>query len=88
MTFLSFSLAFGLLAVLRGILDSKFKLSVFCCQCTHQGEDCEIKWLVLWFDCDELLICHSLNLNPGHFCSSTTIYLMWRIVFACLVMCR
>jgi hypothetical protein len=39
MTFLSFSLAFSLLAVLYGVLDLKFKLYAFCCQCTHQGGD-------------------------------------------------
>jgi hypothetical protein len=55
MVFLSFSLAFGHLAVLHGVLDSRFKLCAFCCQWTHQGEDCETKWSVLWFDCDESL---------------------------------
>jgi hypothetical protein len=30
-------LAFDLLAVLHGVLDSKFKFCVFCYQCTHQG---------------------------------------------------
>jgi hypothetical protein len=37
MTFLSFLLVFGLLAVLPGVLDSYFKLYAFCCQWTHQG---------------------------------------------------
>jgi hypothetical protein len=32
-------LAFGLLAVLYGVLHSNFKLCVFCCQLTHQGGD-------------------------------------------------
>jgi hypothetical protein len=32
MVFLSFSLAFGHLAVLYGVLDSRFKLCTFCCQ--------------------------------------------------------
>jgi hypothetical protein len=32
-------LAFGLLAVLHCVWDSKFKLCAFCCQCTHQEGD-------------------------------------------------
>jgi hypothetical protein len=32
-------LAFDLLAVLHGVLDSNFKLCSFCCQWTHQGGD-------------------------------------------------
>jgi hypothetical protein len=32
-------LALGLLDVLHGVLDLKFKLCAFCCQCTHQGGD-------------------------------------------------
>jgi hypothetical protein len=32
MTFLSFSWFFGLLAMVHGVLDSKFKLCAFCCQ--------------------------------------------------------
>jgi hypothetical protein len=39
MIFLSFSLAFGLLDVFHGVLDSNFKLCVFCCQLTHQAGD-------------------------------------------------
>jgi hypothetical protein len=39
MTFLSVSLAFSLLDVLHEVLDLKFKLCVFCRQCTHQGGD-------------------------------------------------
>jgi hypothetical protein len=34
------------------------------------------------------LTCLGLNSNLGHFCGSTTIYLVWRIVFTCLVVCR
>jgi hypothetical protein len=67
MTFLSVSLPFGLLAMFHGVLDSRFKLYTFCCQCTHQGGDWEIRWLVPWFDCDESLTCHGLKLNPGSF---------------------
>jgi hypothetical protein len=38
---------------------------------------------------DESLTYRGLNLNPGHFGGSTTIPLfMWRIAFACLVVCR
>jgi hypothetical protein len=88
MNFLSFSLLFGLLAVLHWVLDSKFKLCVFCCQWTHQGGDCETKWSVPWFDCDESLTCRCLNSNPGYFGSFTFILFVWRIVFAYLVMCK
>jgi hypothetical protein len=45
MIFLSFFLAFGLLVVLHGGLDSNFKLCVSCCQ----GGDWETKWPVPWF---------------------------------------
>jgi hypothetical protein len=39
--------------------------------------------------CDESLMCHGLNSNPRDFCGSTfVIYLVWRIVFPCLVVCR
>jgi hypothetical protein len=43
---------------------------------------------VPWFDCDESLTCLGLNSNPKHFRGSTTIYLVWRIVFAYFVVCR
>jgi hypothetical protein len=36
---LELSLAFGLVAVLHGVLDSNFKLYAFRCQWTHQGGD-------------------------------------------------
>jgi hypothetical protein len=38
MTFLSFSLAFGLLAVLHGVLDSNFKLCAFIVNGLIKGE--------------------------------------------------
>jgi hypothetical protein len=39
--------------------------------------------------CDESLTYRGLNSNLGHFGGSTTIPLfMWRIAFACLVVCR
>jgi hypothetical protein len=85
---LEFFLSFGLLAVLHGVLDSKFKLYTFCCQYTHQGGDSETKWSKHWFDCDESLTCHDLNSNPRHFRGSTTVYLVWRITFTSLVVCR
>jgi hypothetical protein len=40
----------------------------FYCQWTHQGGDCETKWSVPWFDCDELLTWRGLNSNLGQFC--------------------
>jgi hypothetical protein len=51
----------------------------------------ETKWPILWFDCDESLICQGLNLNTGHFCGSTLLplsWFVWRIVFDYLVVCR
>jgi hypothetical protein len=39
MTLLTFSLAFGRIAVLHRVLDLNFKLCAFCCQWTHQGGD-------------------------------------------------
>jgi hypothetical protein len=43
----------------------------------------------LLVDCDESLTWGGLNLNLEHFRGSTTFTLfMWRIVFACLVVCR
>jgi hypothetical protein len=67
MIFLSLLLAFGLLAVLHGLLDLSFKLCAFCCQWTHQGGDWENKWSVPWFACDESLTWRGLNWNPGRF---------------------
>jgi hypothetical protein len=49
----------------------------------------ETKWSVPWFDCDESLTWWGLNLNPGHFGYFTFILcFVWRITFACLVVCR
>jgi hypothetical protein len=64
-----------LLAVLHVSWNRNSKLCVFCCQCTHQGGDWETKWLVPWFDCDESLTCHDLNLNPEYFICFTLICL-------------
>jgi hypothetical protein len=89
MTFLSFSLAFGLLAVLHGVLDSNFKLCVFCCQWTHKGENEKSSDQYLIFICDESLTRRGLNLNLGHFRGSAILPLfVWRIMFVCLVVCR
>jgi hypothetical protein len=39
--------------------------------------------------CDESLTCQGLNLNLRQFDGSTTFILfVWRIMFACLMMCR
>jgi hypothetical protein len=88
MTLLSFFFAFGLLVALYGVLDSNFKFCAFCCQCTHQGgrlRNQMISSLVgLWWVIDK----QGLNSNPGHFRGSTLLPLfMWRITFACLVVC-
>jgi hypothetical protein len=49
----------------------------------------ETKWSVPWFDCDESLTWWGLNSNPRYFDSFTTfICFVWRITFACLVVCR
>jgi hypothetical protein len=49
----------------------------------------ETKWSVPWFGCDEKLTCLSFNSNPGNCGGSTPIILfVWRIVFACLMVCR
>jgi hypothetical protein len=74
MTILSFSLTFGRLVVLHGVLDSNFKFYDFCCQWTHQGGDWETKWSVSWFDCDESLTWQGLDSNSGHFGSFNFIF--------------
>jgi hypothetical protein len=50
-------LAFGLLVVLYGVLDSKFKLCVFCYQLTHQGGIKKPSGQYLSLICDESLTC-------------------------------
>jgi hypothetical protein len=69
--FLSFSLAFGPLAILHGVLDLNFKLCAFCCQWTHQGEIEKLSGQYLGLICDESLTSWGLNSNPGHFDGST-----------------
>jgi hypothetical protein len=63
MTFLSFSLAFGLLVVLHGVLDSNFKLCGFVVNGLIKGEiekpSCPLLGL-----CDESLTWQGLNSNP------------------------
>jgi hypothetical protein len=51
-------------------------------------EKWETKLSVPWFDCDESLTWRDLNSNQGHFCGFTPLSFLWRIVFACLVVCR
>jgi hypothetical protein len=89
MTFLSFSLAFGLLAVLHGVLNSKFKLCVFVINGLIKGEIEKLCGQYIDLICDESLTCRGLNLNPGHFGSFTFILcFVWRIMFVCLILCR
>jgi hypothetical protein len=86
---LSFSLAFNLLVVLHGtwIQISNFVLFIVDLFIKVEIEKPSDQYLGLI--CDEQLTCLGLNLNPGSFCGSTfVIYLGWRIVFACLVVCR
>jgi hypothetical protein len=67
-------LAFGLLIVLHGVLDSNFKHYAFCCHWTHQVGDSHTKWSVPWFDCDESLTYRGLNSNPRDFGGFTFIF--------------
>jgi hypothetical protein len=76
MTFFNFSLALGSSSCGSCVLDSKFKLYAFCYQCTYQGGDCEPKWSVPWFDCDESLTYRGLNSNPVYFGCFTLLF-MW-----------
>jgi hypothetical protein len=74
MTLLSFSLAFALLAVLLGVLDSNFKLCAFVINELVKGEIHKPSGQYLGLICDESLTCRCLNLNPGHFASFTFIF--------------
>ena len=64
MTFLSFSLAFGLLAVLHGVLDSIFKLCAFVVNGLIKGEIEKPSGPLLGLS-DESLTWQGLNSNPG-----------------------
>jgi hypothetical protein len=89
MTFLSFSLASDLLAVLHGVLDSNFKFCAFIVNGLIKGEIEKPSAQYLGLMCDESLTCRGLNSNPGHLgCFTSILCFMWRIVFACLVVCR
>jgi hypothetical protein len=79
-----FLLVDGLLELFFGFCSSScaswglgFEIQTLCfrCQCTHQVGDWETKCSVPWFDCDELLTCRGLNLNPGYFVCFTPICL-------------
>jgi hypothetical protein len=48
----------------------------------------ETKWSVPWFDFDESLTWRGLNLNPGHIGFYLYLCFGWRIMFACLVVCK
>jgi hypothetical protein len=63
MTFLSFSLAFGLLVVLHGVLDSNFKLCAFVVNGLIKGEIEKPSGMLLGL-CDESLTWQGLNSNP------------------------
>jgi hypothetical protein len=70
---LEFFLAFGLLTVLHGVLDSKFKLCVFVLSMSSSRVRLRNKMVSFLVWCDELLTSRHLNLNPGHFGSFTFI---------------
>jgi hypothetical protein len=74
MTLLSFSWLFGRLAVLHGVLDLNVKPCAFVVNGLIKGEIEKPSGQYLGLICDESLTCHGLNLNPGHFGDSTTIY--------------
>jgi DNA-binding transcriptional regulator of glucitol operon len=88
MTFLSFSLLFWSSSYASWGIEFELQTLFFCCQWTHQDRDWETKWSVFWFDCDESLTCRGLNSHSRHFGSFFYLYFIWRIVFACLVLCR
>jgi hypothetical protein len=75
MTFLSFSLTFGLLAVLLVVLDSKFKLCAFVLSMYSSREIEKPIDQYLSSMCDESLTCHGLNLNPRRFGGFTFIFI-------------
>jgi hypothetical protein len=88
MTFLSFFLAFVLLAVPHGVLDSKFKLCAFVVDVLIKGEiekpSGQYLGLIMmvidipWFEFKSGIFQWFLPLS----------LFVWRITFACLVMCR
>jgi hypothetical protein len=88
MTFLSFSLVFGFLAVLYGVSDSRFKLCDFVVNGLIKGEIEKPSGQFLG------LIVIVIDLARFEFESGTfwLFYLYslfhWRIMFACLMVCR
>jgi hypothetical protein len=69
------------------ILNSNFAL--FIVNILIKGEIEKPSAQLLGLICDELLTCQDLNSNLGHFRGSTLLPLfVWRIVFACIVVCR
>jgi hypothetical protein len=78
MTFLSFSLAFGLLAARHEVLDSNFKLCAFVVNGLIKGEIEKPSGQFL-----------RLNSNLGQDrVVLPLLHFVWRIVFACLMVCR
>jgi hypothetical protein len=86
---LSFFWLFGSSSCASCGLGFELQTLYFYCQWTHQWGDWETKWLVPWLDCDESLTWRSLNSNPGQLILFFFYRcFVWRIVFACLVVCR
>jgi hypothetical protein len=77
MTFLSFSLASGLLAVFHGLLDSNFKPCAFVVNVLINEEIEKSSGHYLGLICDESLTCRDLNSNPGYFGSFTFIFVLF-----------
>jgi hypothetical protein len=74
MIFLSFSLSFGLLAMVHRVLDSKFKFCTFLLSLYSSRGRLRNQVAVPWFDCDESLTCRGLNSNLKHFGCFTFIF--------------
>jgi hypothetical protein len=78
MTFLSFLLPSGPLAVLHRVLDSNFKLCVFIVNELIKEEIEKPSGQYLNLICDESMTCRCLNLNPRYFGSFIFISVLFR----------
>jgi hypothetical protein len=94
---LEFFFPFGLLAVLRGVLDSNFKLCAFAANGLIKGEIEKPCGQCLGLKCDELLTCRGLNLNSEHFrgsilpscsCGESRFLVSWCVGDMCGMACN
>jgi hypothetical protein len=90
-------LAFGLQAVLHGVLASNFKLCAFVVNGLIKGEIEKPSGQCLGLKCNESLTCQGLNLNPGHFrgsilplcsCGESRLLVSWRAGDRCGMTCN